>query len=1522
MAGVASITLVAGLTLSATPGAAAAAPAVPAGQPAAVEPQVRAELAADGTTDFWVYLEETADLDTATGMADRSAQGWLVYERLTETADASQADLRAMLDAEGVDYQSFWIANTIKVTGDARLLDRIAARPEVSQITADHVRRIPEPIPAEDEPGDEPGVQAVEWGLDRINAPQVWSEFGALGEDIVVGAIDTGASFDHPAIVNQYRGNLGGGEFDHNYSWWDPSSVCGSPSLQPCDNNGHGTHVTGTMVGDDGAGNQIGVAPAARWIMAKGCESNSCSDAALLSSGQFILAPTDLEGNKPNPDLRPHIVNNSWGGGANTDPWYQPTVQAWVAAGIFPQFANGNTSPGTAPCGSSSNPGNLVESYAAGAFDINDNLAAFSNRGPSAWDTGLIKPNLSAPGVGIRSAWNDGGYNTISGTSMASPHVAGTVALMWSAAIALERDIDATQELLNLTAIDTEDLTCGGTAENNNMYGEGRLDAFAAVDQSPRGPTGALTGTVTDAGTGDPIEGATVTVTGAADRERTTGPDGTYAVSLPVGDYTVAASAFGYAEQTAQVSIAEDATTTQDFPMATVDSVTVSGQVTDGSGHGWPLYAEVRADGTPASTYTDPVTGEYSLTLPANATYTLVVESQYDGYGTLDQPVNVGDGDQTLDLSLLVDQCQVAPGYEFAATIGVLGDQNGLLGDYLDSQGIPSTELAWGDDMSTYDAIIVNRPGNPGQEVFDQFLADTDAAGTGVVFLDTWSNSGNGIWLLNQYAGNPASRSTGFSSSIPYLFYQVTQAHPVLDGFAVGDEIVLDDASFFKDHAWFDGYEGEGRTVVADAARADTGVVGEGIGVQERATNRHVLLSMHAAGPFTGPQFWHDDGAQVFQNALDWVSPAEFECLTVNGGLVLGQVQDLNTGDGVNGATVTSVDNPSEAATSFATPDDPALADGFYWLFSSLTGSHEFTASASRYVDDTQPVVVAADATVEADFALPAGQLAVEPADVSASLRLGQSANRTFTLTNTGTAPVELELSERRGSFEILGGGSPPDETSEPATGPGEVRLVEGYFTPTAEPGRDVPAGPPAQAGPAAEPWTDLANYPTAIMDNAAAEVDGKLYSFGGYNGATRIPDAYVYDPATGQWGQVASMPAERMKPEAVALDGRVYVLGGWDNAGTTHATVFVYDPATDGWSQAADMPAGRTAPGAAAVDGQLYVVGGCLDSANCATSTNTWRYDPGSDSWSELAAYPETTAWLGCAGLEGQLFCTGGTDGSVASTATYAYDPGSDSWTQRADLPYDNWAMAYAAASGQFVVSGGVTNGFSTVTNQGAAYDPATDTWTEVEPSNQTVYRMGSACGFYKVGGSTGGFTPTPNTEVHPGFAECVTDVDVPWLSVSPLTATLQPGDSVQVTVSMDATVEQPGTYTAGVGVRTDTPYQVAPVGVTMTVAPPRDWGKLTGTVTGVDCDGEASPLAGATVQVNGGKQQVTLTTGADGGYVYWLSVRNNPLTVIVAASGYVPQTRDTAIAARRTVVEDFALPAFCPGGGDIRPI
>jgi len=143
---------------------------------------------------------------------------------------------------------------------------------------------------------------------------------------------------------------------------------------------------------------------------------------------------------------------------------------------------------------------------------------------------------------------------------------------------------------------------------------------------------------------------------------------------------------------------------------------------------------------------------------------------------------------------------------------------------------------------------------------------------------------------------------------------------------------------------------------------------------------------------------------------------------------------------------------------------------------------------------------------------------------------------------------------------------------------------------------------------------------------------------------------------------------------------------------------------------------------------------------------------------------------------------------------------------------------------------------------------------------------------------------------------------------------ATLAPGKKVTVTVGLTASVDQPGAYTASVGLKENTPYTVPPVGVTLNALPPKTWAKLMGTVTGVPCGGTGAPLAGATVQVDSWATSLTFATDAQGQYAYWLDKRNNPLTLIAAKDGWKPQARTSKVNPAEPKVENFALaPTRC---------
>jgi hypothetical protein len=233
---------------------------------------------------------------------------------------------------------------------------------------------------------------------------------------------------------------------------------------------------------------------------------------------------------------------------------------------------------------------------------------------------------------------------------MASPHVAGTVALIMSAAPSLIGDITGIRTLLDQTAIDTSDLSCGGTATNNNVWGEGRLDAFAAVDQSPRGPTGTLQGTVTDAATHNPIAGASVVVTGPSSRTDVTDATGAYSMPLPVGSYDVTVSSFGYADGSAvAVQVTENATTVQDFALVGAPSHRVAGFVRNAAGR--PIAnATVTIVGTPIAPATSNANGAYAFASVPDGTYDLT--AQAGRCNTAQTQSLVVNGDELLNFAL------------------------------------------------------------------------------------------------------------------------------------------------------------------------------------------------------------------------------------------------------------------------------------------------------------------------------------------------------------------------------------------------------------------------------------------------------------------------------------------------------------------------------------------------------------------------------------------------------------------------------------------------------------------------------------------------------------------------------------------------------------------------------------------------------------------------------------------------------------------------------------------------------
>ena len=438
---------------------------------------------------------KTADAQNLSAQNTKLVQRSAVVSELKATSIDSQASVMKFLEQEQKkgnveEFDSYYVVNGMAVTATKEIAEKIASFSEVEKVLPNETRKL---VTTKTKEAKAPAAEVanVEWNVSRVNAPQTW-EMGIDGSGTVVAVIDTGVDWDHPALKEKYRGyNEATGEADHDFNWFDATSGL----AEPYDDDGHGTHVTGTIVGSEPDGsNQVGVAPGAEFISVKAFTPAGGTDADLLEAAEWILAPTDSEGNI-RVDLAPDVVNNSWGGGPGLDEWYRDVVISWRAAEIFPEFSAGNTTlfnPGGP--GSVAAPANYPESFATGAIDINNKVASFSLRGPSPYDE--IKPDISAPGVNIRSSVPGGGYEGgWNGTSMAGPAVAGVAALLRQ--VNSNITVEEMEEILINTATP---LTDGEYPSSpNHGYGYGLVDAYSAVSSIVSG-LGTIGGQVTKQG--------------------------------------------------------------------------------------------------------------------------------------------------------------------------------------------------------------------------------------------------------------------------------------------------------------------------------------------------------------------------------------------------------------------------------------------------------------------------------------------------------------------------------------------------------------------------------------------------------------------------------------------------------------------------------------------------------------------------------------------------------------------------------------------------------------------------------------------------------------------------------------------------------------------------------------------------------------------------------------------------------------------------------------------------------------
>lgn len=812
----------------------------------------------DGEVEIVVRL---VDEDPAVVKADGPAA-------LQDHAATTQSEIEAFAqqrDAVTIKNQ-FWITNAVTVEVDTNVVDvsEIAQVDHVEELHANFTVEIPEEPDVDSSFGSMSHGDTT-YGLEQINAPAVWDQFGTQGDGAKVAVLDTGIDADHQDL-NLYSENPDDPTYPGGWAQIDGDGDVVEDS-EPHDTGSHGTHVSGTVAGGDASGTHIGVAPNVDLMHGLVLDGGSGTWAQIIGGMEWAVQ-NDAD-----------AISMSLGASMYAEQFVDP-IQNAEAAGAVVISASGNDGEGT-----SGSPGNLYDGLAIGATDANEDVTGFSSgeeinteeawgdAAPEHWPDEYVVPDVVAPGNNVKSSVPGDSYDEFPGTSMATPHVSGVVALMVSA------NPDLQPEQIEQALIDSAWKPDGEPEEPDVRYGHGIVDAETAVAQVAI-DTG-VTGTVVSEG--EPVANAEVELEGIS---TTTDANGDFQLIAEPGDYDLTVSGPGIEETVEPVTVEEGDDYT-DIGIISADPALHGAIVEDQPGAveaGDDVTSVVEAlnaesiefgmngdyDQDAATLLVDGVEVEFDEEIHLggfNGDAEIVVETAEDETGEFSLVFTAtGEGD------VITAETSTTTVFDELTEVGLVGhahldDVEETLEDELPAQ-YEFSGVSDADEAAEHDVLVVQSLENVDAEAF---VDATDDASTGVVYLDQWGTDADGI---PDFADVSDDVTDTFQSDAPVgnveppIHYEATDDHEILGDLSEGEEAVIHDGDF-ADITWF---ESENFDVLATANGASE-AHGSGLAVQEDSAT--VLASSLGYTGFVNDPQYSETADQILGNSVQFVAGEE-----------------------------------------------------------------------------------------------------------------------------------------------------------------------------------------------------------------------------------------------------------------------------------------------------------------------------------------------------------------------------------------------------------------------------------------------------------------------------------------------------------------------------------------------------------------------------------------------------------------------------------------------------------------------